>query len=114
MSDPLATWWVHEVGVHRLVGSGSRGDVYDPPLDADPAPLVGFWNDGTKLISSDGGEQVTSTAQFAFPAGEAAVPAGSKVVPPARFGARLRKVVASALGDGGGMPTPDHYELALV
>lgn len=114
MTDSLSAWWVHTVGVHRLTSSGSRGDVYSPPLTSAPDTLLGFWRDGQKLVLSASGETVVSTAQFAFPGTAAAVPVGSQIVPPAKFGTALRKVIVSAIGDGGGQPTPDHQEIALL
>lgn len=108
MSDLLADWWVHEASVQRLAGSGDAGDVY-----AASAPVSGFYRDGTKLVTDGNGRQVLSTAQFAHPATDARIPVGSWFTAPTRFGSRTSKVIVSALADGGGQPTPDHYEIAL-
>lgn len=113
MTAALDSWWVHVIGVRRLVGSGAGGDVYSPAAPAAPAPLTGFWHDGTKLVRDANGEEIVSSAQFAYPLSGGAVPAGSQVIAPAAFGGATRIVIACARGDGGGQPTPDHYELQL-
>jgi hypothetical protein len=42
------------------------------------------------------------------------VPVQSRVTLPARFGGRVTEVVAAAVGDGGGQPTPDHQQIAVL
>lgn len=119
--DPLVDWWVHEVIVHRWTGSGAYGDTFDPPLDQPGVTLLGFVHDGAKLVVNAGGQQVTSSAQVALPIAADYVPVKSQVQLPASFGhapgdpssPRTSTVIASARGDGGGQPTPDHYVLAL-
>lgn len=111
--DLLADWWVHQATVRRLVGSGDAGDVYAPAEPADPAIVTGFYRDGAKLVTDRNGREVVSTAQFAHPATDARIPVGSVFTAPARFGGGTSKVIESKLGDGGGQPTPDHYEIAL-
>lgn len=118
--DPLAPWWGHVIGVHRLTGGGTSGGTFTPALDADPDEVTGFWNDGNKLVRDQNGQEVVSSAQFAFPpvddtgAAIAAIPAGSIVIAPPLFGSRQTTVITSALGDGAGMPTPNHYEISMV
>lgn len=113
MTDPLARWWVHEVGVRRLTGSGAGGDVYTPAPPAAPESVPCFVRDGTKLVRAMNGSEVVSTVQIAYPAAIARIPVGSKVTLPALFGGRTSTVISSSVGDGGGLPTPDHNEAAL-
>lgn len=112
MTDPLADWWVHTLTVRRLTGSGAGGDVYDSAAPGNP--VTGFYEDGAKLVTGPDGKTVTSSGRFAFPIGEPYIPAGSLVTVPAEFGGRTAKVIASARGDGGGQPTPDHQTIALL
>lgn len=114
VSDPLGEWWVHPVGLHRMVDNGAYGPIYDPPLDSDPVTVLGFVRDGSKLIAGPNGEQVTSSAQIALPAGTPYVPVQSQVTLPAMFGGRTSTVIACSVADGGGQPTPDHVELSLL
>jgi hypothetical protein len=113
MTDPLAQWWVHQFSVRRLSGSGAGGDVFTPAAPADPATLVGFWADGATLVRDMNGEEVTSSARVAHPITDARIPPGSLVIAPAAFGGGTFTVIATARGDGGGQPTPDHWEISL-
>lgn len=110
MADPLADWWVHQVSVRRLspIG-GAGGDDYDTP-----ETVTGFWRDGTKLVTNGEGNQELSSAQFAFPITVARIPVGSLVTAPAAFGGQESKVISANIGNGGGQPTPDHHEIALL
>lgn len=109
MSDSLAQFWVHDVVVERAKASGSRVTTHD-----DPVTERGFVNDGTKLVRGADGKEIVSSAQVAFPSSVARIPVDSKVTLPAGFGGRTSRVVVSAVGDGGGLPTPDHHEIALL
>lgn len=109
VSDPLAAWWVHEVIVERFQTGNAYGDSYD-----DAETVTGFVVDGAKLVTGPAGDQVVSTARIALPITAARVPVNSRVTLPAVFGARTGIVVASAVGDGGGRPTPDHHEIAIA
>lgn len=103
----------HEFGVRRLTGSGSGGDVFTPASPADPATVTGFWSDGTKLVRDMDGQEVVSSAQAAHPIGDDRIPPGSLVTAPAQFGGGTFTVITTARGDGGGLPTPDHWEISL-
>lgn len=109
----LTRWWVHTVGVRRLVSSGSL-DILDPAPPVDPVTVTGFWHDGAKLVRDLQGNEVVSSAQFAHPITDERIPPGSKVTAPTQFGGRTCTVIATATGDGGGNPTPDHHELYLL
>ncbi|MCW2496345.1 hypothetical protein [Jatrophihabitans sp.] len=115
MTDPLAEWWVHVVGVRRLAAiGGTGGDVYVPAAPADPVTVTGLYRDGSKLVTDGNGKQILSSGQFAFPITIDPIPVGSLVTVPARFGGRTSKVITANIGDGGGQPTPDHHEIALL
>jgi hypothetical protein len=111
VTDPLADWWVHAVVIERFVSAGGG---YGDGLAAAET-VMGFVRDGTKLVADGTGKQVASSAQVALPISVAYVPVQSRVTLPAQFGeARRTTVIVSAFGDGGGQPTPDHHELALL
>lgn len=107
--DPLAEWYVHPIVIARWSGSGAIESWSDP----SPA-VLGFVHDGTKLVVGPGGKEITSSAQIALPIGTPYVPVNSKVTLPAQFGGRTSKVITTSVGDGGGQPTPDHIEIALL
>lgn len=109
MSDPLESWWVHLVLVERYNGSEAYGDDYDTG-----ETVTGFVHDKTKIVVGPDGQQVVASTQVALPAGTAYVPVKSRVTLPAQFGNRRAIVVDVSVGDGGGRPTPDHVELALI
>lgn len=105
MSDPLADWWRHDLIVERWIGPGEAGgDQFDLPQT-----VTGFYADGTEY---SGGE-IVSTGKFAFPRSTAYVPVQSRVTLPTQFGGRVVRVVSTAVGDGGGQPTPDHQQIGL-
>lgn len=108
MTDNLAGFWVHDVTVKRYVADAAYGPGYDTPQT-----LTGFVDDGQQLIVGPDGEQITSTARVFLPAATAAIPLESKVTLPVAFGGRESRVVAVARRDGGGMPLPEHLEVAL-
>lgn len=110
MADDLAEWWVHQLSVKRLAEvGGAGGDTY-----AAPVTVTGFYRDGSKLVTDGNGKQILSSGQFAFPLTVARIPVGSLVTVPAKFGGRESKVITANIGDGGGQPTPDHHEIALL
>lgn len=108
-ADPLAAWWVHPVTITPYGGRTPTGESWGEPFDA-----VGFVDDQRKLVRDATGAQVVAETTLALPANTPAVPLGSQVILPARFGEAVRTVLASSVGDGGGQPTPDHIELALA
>lgn len=107
--DPLAEFYGHTLSVRRAKPSGRYGGAYDVAED-----IVGFFDDGTKLVPGPGGVQVVSSGRFAFPLSYAYVPVDSEVTVPVEFGGRTSKVIVASRGDGGGAPTPDHYEISLL
>lgn len=109
MTDGLAAFWVHNVTIERYGGSGAYG-----PTFAAPAVVAGLVDDGQRLVVGPNGEQVTSTARVFLPIGTAAVPLESKVTLPTQFAERTTTVIAVARRDSGGLPLPEHFELALL
>lgn len=108
VSDPLAAWWRHPVLIERLTGTGPYGDVYDTPVQHLAAV-----DDRRRLIRSASGEEVVAETTVLLPATTADVPLDSRVTLPPTFGSRTTTVLASSRHDSGGLPTPDHLELAL-
>jgi hypothetical protein len=105
VTDPLAIFYRHELAVERFLGDGAYGDQYAPS-----ETITGCYSDGTTYS----GGQIVSTGQFAFPLSYAYVPVQSRVTLPANFGGRVVTVKTSAVGDGGGAPTPDHHEIGVL
>ena len=108
MTDPLTQFYRHPVVVTRASGSGRYG-----PTDSTPETIMAFIDDRTQLAPGPAGVEIVASARVAFPTTYAYVPVDSHVTLPAEFGGRTAKVVAADRGDGGGLPTPDHYEIGL-
>lgn len=108
--DPLSDWWVHTVDVERFAGAGSEGDTWG---DVD-AGLPCFISDKRRLVRSSTGEQVVSETTVLFPKTTADVPVDSRITLPALFGGRTSTVLSVSRHDGGGLPTPDHLEVAIA
>lgn len=110
MSDLLAAMMLHELVLERYVGRGQYpGDAeYD-----DPEVLACYVDDGIRVIGTPEGEQIVSTARAALPATVGPVPLQSRVTLPPEFGNRVTTVVTCAVGNGGGLPTPDHVEIGV-
>ncbi|MCZ4557982.1 hypothetical protein O4215_20685 [Rhodococcus maanshanensis] len=100
--------WVHMAVVRRLEGDGAFGPQFSAPI-GEPC-LV---SNGSKLVRGPDGAEVVSTASVAFPPTVALVPVGSEVLLPAEFGGRTALVLATNIGDGGGLPTPDNQTVNL-
>lgn len=106
--DPLAEWYLWPVLIERFKGRGSSGDVY-----ATGTTEMAMVDDTTRLVTSTDGQQITSQTTLALADGTVAIPPGSRVTLPATFGGRRTVVIATSVGNSGGLPTPDHVELAL-
>lgn len=106
MSDPLADWWRHQITLRRWTGEGSDG----PTFAAAETPKAAIGGE-TKLVRNALNAEVVSTVQIALPASVGFVPPQSEIDLPAAFGGRTTRVLSTAVGDGGGQPTPDHIEL---
>lgn len=108
MTDVLGTWWVHDVTVERYLANSAYAAGYDTPT-----VVTGFVDDGARLVVGPDGEQVTSSARVFLPITTAAVPLQSRITLPVAFGGRVAHVIAVARRDGGGLPLPEHLEVAL-
>lgn len=110
MVDYLAAWWVHDLTVRRFTGY----DAYGKRQYATAQTIKGFVNDTRRMVRNADGVEVVSETTVYLPAGTATIPVDSEVTLPATFGGRVTTVLAVSVHDGGGQPTPDHVELALV
>lgn len=95
MTDPLAVFWQHSVGVERYAGTGAAGAVYDAKTTHR-----GNVASTSRMVRDASGDEVVATASVAFPASVAAVPPGSRVTLP---DGRVSRVIAVAASP---MPTP--------
>ena len=114
MTDLLSDFWVHDISVERLTGSGAAGDAY-----ATAATLTGFVDSaarrdaGQRLVDGEGREVDASISVY-LPAATADIPVGSRVTLPVTFGAQRRLTVVAAMHrDGGPLDVPEHLEIAL-
>lgn len=108
-TDPLASWWVHKVTVQRFASAGPEADTYDAAVTDVPC----FVSDKRRLVRAANGEQVVSETTVLFPKDVPNIPPDSLVTLPAAFGERTSSVITFSRHDGGGLPTPDHLEVAL-
>jgi hypothetical protein len=106
VTDPLADWYRHPVVIRRFLGDGSYG-----PTFATAETIRGFVGGETKLVRNASGAEVVSSVQVALPADTEWVPPQSEIDLPAVFGGRTARVLSTAVGNGGGQPTPDHVEI---
>lgn len=106
--DPLADWWRHQVTIAPLIGHGAYGPVHGEPEDH----LARISGKARQVRDKDGTE-VLSTVTVTLPITAGHVPTGSTVTLPATHGGREATVIATAVSDGGGLPTPDHVSLHL-
>lgn len=101
---------LHTLSVERFLREGQQNrPVYDTAED-----ITGFYDDSERLIAGPTGEQILASGVFVFPMTYAYVPLQSRATLPAQFGGRTVKVMSSSVGDGAGLPTPDHQMIGLV
>lgn len=106
MADLLAQWWRHTVSVEPFDYTDANG--VDQFLAA--YPQLGYYSDQT--VSEAG--QVVASGRFGYPIGAPNVTVRSRVTLPAEFGGRVVLVKKSAIGTGGGQPTPDHQVIGVL
>ncbi|MFE6103186.1 hypothetical protein ACFVQ4_24960 [Streptomyces laurentii] len=94
----------HHVSIEPYLGNGSKGPAYGPA-----ARVRCFLDEQTRMVRSPAGEQVTSSSTVYADPGTAG-PTGSRVTLP---DGQLTTVIWCKDRDGGGLPTPDHVEIAL-
>jgi hypothetical protein len=108
--DPLSAWWVHEVKVERLTGTGAYGDKF-----AAGVTYLGFVEDKVQQVRDTNGNEVTSTGTVAFPTSVADIPPGSRLTLRAGTASqRVARVITFARAEAGPLPTPNHLELTLT
>lgn len=95
----------HQVTIRPLLGEGPFG-----PAFGDPVTVRCFVDERRRLVRGPTGSEVVSEATvYALPG--TVCPVGSMVMLPSG-----REASALAVGDhdGGGLPTPDHMEIAVT
>ena len=93
----------HEVTVEPYEGEGPFGAQYGPA-----ATVACFVDDKRRLVRSPAGEEVVSESTF-YAALDTVCPVDSRVT----VNGRVTTVLVASRRDGGGLPTPDHLEVAL-
>jgi hypothetical protein len=94
----------HKVTIEPFTGQGGNGPTYGPAV-----VVRCFRDDARKLVRNNMGEQVISSTTCFCPPGTVA-PVLSRVT----FDGRAAYVITTNSRDGGGLPSPDHVELALT
>lgn len=94
---------VHTVQVEPFEGEGPFGKEY-----GEVVPVRCFVDDKRRLVRSATGAEVVSESTFYAPL-ETVCPVDSKVT----VNGRETIVLAASRRDGGGLPVPDHLEVAL-
>ena len=94
----------HSAVIERYQGAGPAGPLFGPPVQ-----VRCFADDQRRMIRGDNGTEVVSTATLYCPLGTVAPPESRVSV-----NDRTATVLAAYRRDGGGLPTPDHLELALT
>jgi hypothetical protein len=95
----------HEVTVEPLTGEGPFGAILGPAVR-----VRCFADDKRRLVRDATGNEVTSSTTLYAPL-DTAAPVGSRVTLP---DGRKATVLQALRRDGGGLPTPDHLEVALT
>jgi hypothetical protein len=114
--DQLASFWVHEVQVARLLGNGAYGPTYENPSETITAfvDTPDRQNAGSRLVTNAEGQQVVSSVRIYAPSSVADVPPGSVITLPVQFGGRQATVIAFARRELPGTDgVPAHIELDL-
>lgn len=96
---------LHTVVVRRHLGSTAKGESYAPD---ETVPC--FVEDSLKFVRDQEGKRVASSARFWCKPTVAAIPPESEV----DVNGRTTTVITIAKRSGGGLPTPDHWEVTLV
>ncbi|MEU6168091.1 hypothetical protein [Streptomyces tanashiensis] len=104
MSRSIAFLMRHQVTVEPYLGDSSKGPLYGPAT-----PVRCFLDQQTRMVRSPAGEQVTSSSTIYADLGTTG-PTGSRVTLPE---GQITTVIWIKKRDGGGLPTPDHAEIAL-
>lgn len=107
MADELASFWVHQVTVTPLLGTGAYGDVEGPAQT-----ITGFLDESTRMVrSSTGEETVSQSTLYTGVEHYDTFPPGSTVTLP---GDRATTVIGRSRHDAPGLDLPDHLEVQLA
>lgn len=100
----------HRVTIEPYEGEGAYGPTFGTAVTNVPA----FVEDRRRLVRDRNGDEVVSeTTVIVKPT--VTCPAESRVtVWPGTSRQRTARVVVASRHDGGGLPTPDHLEIALL
>lgn len=93
----------HTAVIEPLTGEGAYGPVFGPPV-TEPC----LAEDKRQLVRDATGLEIVSDTTLYFKPG-VVCPPGSRVT----VHGRTTTAITSLIGDGGGLPTPDHVEVAL-
>lgn len=94
----------HTVVVEPYLGDGAYGPTYGPEK-----PVRCLVDDSRRVVrDADGTEVISETTIYAGV--DAEIPAKSRV----QVAGRESWVIRTARRDGGGLPTPDHLEVAVA
>lgn len=102
MADIPAFLLRHSVAIEPYEGEGPFGPEY-----GDEVTVACFVDDKRRLVIGPTGDEVVSETTFYAPL-ETVCPVHSKVT----VNGRSTLVLAASRRDGGGLPTPDHLEVA--
>ncbi|MGY0023755.1 hypothetical protein ACVHNB_32900 [Streptomyces sp. YJ-C3] len=94
----------HEVTVEQYLGSSSKGDLFGPP-----AVVRCLIDERTQLVTSPGGDQVTSGSSYLTRPGHRPPPKSRVTLP----GGRKTTVITVARPDGGRLPVPSNVQVYL-
>lgn len=94
----------HEVSVEEYLGASSTGDVY-----AAPRIVRCLIDERTQLVTSPGGEEVTSAASYIVQPGHRPPPKSRVTLPDGR----TTKVITVGRADGGRLPVPSNTQVYL-
>ena len=95
----------HTVTIEPFLGAGGAGPRYGPSVS-----VRCFVDEKRRRVRDTLGQEVVSEAAVYCPLATDAPPSSRVTLPSGRTGF----VITASRRDGGGLPTPDHLELALT
>lgn len=106
-TDELSEFWVHEVTVKTVIGTGAYGPVY-----AAPVTVSCFATDKRRLVRNSEGKEIISETTLNGPTAHALVwTPGSLVTLPS---GREATVITCSSHTSGDLDLPDHAEATLT
>jgi hypothetical protein len=100
----------HRVTIAAYLGEGAYGPEYDTPVTG----VLAFVADKRRLVRDRNGDEVVSETTVILKPGTVCPPESTVTVWPGTSRERTSRVITASDHDGGGLPTPDHVELALL